>query len=321
MIASLVSSLLGPVLDATVVLSFDRTGYRVHALGFDDKDLRVDLRGKVCAVTGANSGLGEAAATALAARGAKVWLLCRDPERADAAARRITQATGNPLVLPAIVDLSSLESVRAFAAGFMETRLDVLVHNAGILPAGRQESADGIELTFATNVVGPFLLTHLMLPLLQAAPQGRLVTVSSGGMYPARLDLSDWQQKKKTFDGVAAYALTKRAEVVLSEMWARKLAGTKVTSNAMHPGWADTPGVEKSIPRFYSLMKGRLRTPAEGADTAVWLAAAPRLASTSGKFFFDRIERRTYWIPGTREGEDARANLWTLCSRLAGVDE
>lgn len=320
MIASLVSSLLGPVLDATVLLSFDRTGYRVHALGYDDADLDVDLTGKVCAVTGANAGLGEAIATALAARGAKVWLLCRDAARAEAAAVRIRFATGRSGVHVALVDLSSLASVRALAAAFPEQRLDVLVHNAGILPAERRESADGIEMTFATNVAGPFLLTSLLLARLEASAQGRIVNVSSGGMYPARLDLSDWSWKKRPFDGVNAYALTKRAEVVLSEMWARRLATTRVTSNAMHPGWADTPGVETSLPRFHRLMKGRLRTPAEGADTAVWLAAAPRLATTSGKFFFDRAERRTHWFPGTRESDVERANLWTLCEKLAGMD-
>lgn len=321
MIGAVASSILSPVLDATVVLSFDRTGYWVHSLGFDDADLDVDLTGKVCAVTGANSGLGEATAEALASLGATVWLLCRDGARADAAAARIRAATGSGRVHTALVDLASLASVRAFAESFPEQRLDVLVHNAGVLPAGRSDSVDGIETTFATNVVGPFLLTTLLQPRLLAARQARLVTVSSGGMYPQRLELDDWAWKKKPFDGVRAYALTKRAEVVLSEMWAARLASTKVTSNAMHPGWADTPGVEKSIPNFHRVMKGRLRTAAEGADTAVWLAAAPRLATTSGKFFFDRAERSTHWLPFTRESAADRENLWTLCSRLAGVDE
>lgn len=320
MLAGLASTLLSPVLDATVVLSFDRTGYRVHSLGFDDADLDVDLRGRTCAVTGANSGLGEATALALAARGATVWLLCRDEGRAEAAARRIREATGNDRVHVALVDLSSLESVRAFAASFPEPRLDVLVNNAGVLPPARTESVDGIEMTFATNVVGPFLLTTLLRPRLEAAPQGRIVTVSSGGMYPQRLDLEDWAWKERPFDGVIAYAVTKRAEVVLSEMWAERLAGTAVTSNAMHPGWADTPGVVTSLPRFHGLMKGLLRTAAEGADTAVWLAACPRLATTSGGFFFDRAPRRTHWFPGTCETAQQRANLWTLCERLAGVD-
>jgi dehydrogenase/reductase SDR family protein 12 len=321
MIASLFSSLAGPLLDATVVLSFDRTGYRVHALGFDEADLDVDLTGKVCAVTGANAGLGEAIATALAARGARVWLLCRDAGRAEAASQRIREAVPGASVHTALADLASCASVREFAASFPEPRLDVLVHNAGILPAERADSPDGIELTFATNVVGPFLMTHLLRARLEDAPQGRIVTVSSGGMYPQRLDLDDWSWSRRPFDGVAAYALTKRAEVVLSEMWAERQAGTRVTSNAMHPGWADTPGVERSIPRFHHWMRGRLRTPAEGADTAVWLAAAPRLASTSGKFFFDRAERRTHWFPWTPETAESRRGLWTLCCRLAGIEE
>lgn len=320
MIASLFSRLASPVLDASVVLSFDRTGYRVHRLAYDDSDLDVDLRGRVCAVTGANAGLGEATATALAARGATMLLLCRDRRRGTGAVERIQAATGNPSVFLEQVDLADLASIRAFAARFSESRLDVLVNNAGVLPATRCESADGIELTFATNVVGPFALTALMRPLLEAAPQGRIVTVSSGGMYAARLDLDDWQQRKRAFDGVAAYALSKRAEVVLSEMWASRLAATSVTSNAMHPGWADTPGVESSLPRFHKLMRPLLRTPEEGADTAVWLAVAPRLAKDSGLFFFDRTPRRTHWFPGTREPDGEPGKLWNLCCELSGVD-
>lgn len=320
MMSSMFSRVFSPLLDLTVVFSFDRTGFLVHQLGFRAGDLDVDLTGKVCAVTGANSGLGEAAARALAARGAKVWLLCRDPARGRAALDRIRHATGSERVMLADLDLADLDSVRDFAKRFDEPVLDVLVHNAGILPSARGESRQGVELTFATNVVGPFLLTALLRPRLEAAAQGRIVTVSSGGMYPTRLDLSDWRQEAAAFDGVRAYSLSKRAEVVLSEMWAARLATTRVTTNAMHPGWADTPGVQSSLPGFHRLMRPLLRSAEEGADTIVWLAVARRLAATSGRFFFDRVERSTHWFPGTREAPAERTKLWKLCCELAGVE-
>lgn len=314
-----VGRLLSAVLDPTIVLSFDRTGFRVHQLAFDPRDLDVDMTGKVCLVTGANSGLGRATAQALAERGAAVGLLCRDPARGQAALQDLHRRTGSPRLSLEVVDLASRASIGAFADRFAAARVDVLVNNAGVLPDRRIETAEGIELTLATNVVGPFLLTHLLLPKLQAAPQGRIINVSSGGMYPRKLTLDDVQSRRAPFDGVAAYALTKRAEVVLTELWAARLAGTRVTVNSMHPGWADTPAVQTSLPRFHRLMQRRLRTPDEGADTIVWLAVCPRLARMTGRFWFDRQARRTHYVPWTCEAPADRERLWQLCCELSGI--
>lgn len=308
------------ILDPTIVLSFDRTGYLVHRMTFVAGDLEVDLDGKVCVVTGANSGLGFEAAKALARRRGRVWLLCRDRGRGTAAVERIRRQTKNDDVHLAVVDLSSQRSVRAAVDRFADTHVHVLVNNAGILPDTRTESADGIELTWATNVVGPFLLTHLLMPKLKAARGARVINVSSGGMYTQKLDLSDVQAERKAFDGVAQYALTKRAEVVLTELWAERLAGTKVTVNSMHPGWADTPGVRSSLPGFFKVMRRLLRSPAEGADTIVWLAVCPRIAGHSGRFWFDRQPRSTHYLPWTREDPADRERLWALCCAQAGID-
>jgi len=306
--------------DPTIVLSFDRTGYLVHRLTFVAGDLDVDLDGKVCLVTGANSGLGFEAAKALARRGGSVWLLCRDRDRGRAALERIRRQVKGATVHLEVVDLSSQRSVRAFADRFAEPRVHVLVNNAGILPDERTESADGIELTWATNVVGPFLLTQLLLPKLKVAPGARVIDVSSGGMYTQKLDLSDVEAAQRPFDGVTQYALTKRAGVVLTELWAERLAGTRVTVNSMHPGWADTPGVRTSLPGFFKVMRRLLRTPAEGADTIVWLAVCPRIAGHSGRFWFDRQPRATHYLPWTRESTADRERLWQLCCEQAGLD-
>lgn len=307
-------------MDPTIVLSFARTGYLVHRLAFEDGDLEADLGGKVCVVTGANSGIGFETARALAQRRGSVWMLCRDRGRGEEAVRTVRRETRNDGVHLGLVDLSSLASVRAFAAGFDMNRVDVLVNNAGILPDSRRESPDGIEMTWATNVVGPFLLTHLLLPKLKAAPGGRVINVSSGGMYGSKLNLSDVQAERGGFDGVARYALTKRAEVILTELWAAWLAGTAVTVNSMHPGWADTPGVRLSLPGFFKVMRRLLRTPAEGADTIVWLAVCRRIAGQTGRFWFDRQPRATHYLPWTREEPADRERLWALCCRQAGID-
>jgi NAD(P)-dependent dehydrogenase (short-subunit alcohol dehydrogenase family) len=134
-------------------------------------------------------------------------------------------------------------------------------------------------------------------------------------MYTRRLHLADPDWKKRSYDGVIAYAETKRAQVVLAEIWAEKLEGTSVVVNAMHPGWAETPGVEQSLPNFFRLSRAILRTPAEGADTVVWLAASERGRDSSGRFFFDRAPRRTHLLPFTKESEADRRRLWKLCER------
>ncbi len=308
---------LGLLVDPTIVLSFDRTGFAVHSLGFDPRDLDVDLAGRRCLVTGANSGIGFETALALADLGADVVLLCRDPARGEAAAARVREETGNRRATLEVLDVSSLAAVRAAGARLAAGPVDVLVHNAGVLPDRRVETADGLELTLATHVVGPHLLTRLLRPALERSPDGRVIWVSSGGMYTKRLDLADPNWTARPYDGVAAYAETKRMQVVLAELWADRLRGSSVAVHAMHPGWADTPAVRTSLPGFHRVMRAVLRTPAQGADTAVWLAAAPRGRAPTGRFWFDRAARRTHLLPFTRESDADRHRLWALCEAWA----
>lgn len=268
-------------------------------------------------MTGANSGIGRAAATELCRRGADTFLLCRNVVRGQEAAVAISrQVTGGRLSVEEL-DVSSFESVRALARRFRRKRIDVLVHNAGVLPDDFRQTPDGLELTVATNVVGPHVLTSLLLDRLAASADPRVLFVSSGGMYPTKLDVDRLFRPKEPFDGVAAYSQTKRAQVVLARLLAARHPG--ITFASMHPGWADTAAVRTSLPRFHSLTRGILRTPEQGADTVVWLAGS-RGKPRSGAFHFDRAERSAYLVPGTRESdEEARRLLVSLDSFIPSV--
>jgi dehydrogenase/reductase SDR family protein 12 len=256
--------------------SFDRIGFQRHSRAFGAADLDVDLAGRVCLVTGGNAGLGRATAEALAKRGATVHLLCRDAARAEAARDEIRRASGSARVELAVVDVSDLASVRRYVASAGLEKVHALVHNAGVLPSSRILSADGLELTLATHVVGPHLLTSLLATPLRAAGDARVIFVSSGG--------------------------------------------ARVSVYSMHPGWADTSGVKTSLPRFYKLTQRILRSPAEGADTVVWLAACQPAPTPSGAFWFDRKARGTHFLPWTREDQATRDRLWEECQRFAGLE-
>jgi NAD(P)-dependent dehydrogenase (short-subunit alcohol dehydrogenase family) len=281
------------------------------------------MNGRVALVTGATSGLGLAAAAGLARLGAGVRLLARDPARGEQARAEVVERSGNTDVEVMLCDLSDLGDIRRFAAEFLarEPHLDVLVNNAGVLPAERKVTADGLELTFATNVAAPFLLTKLLLGRLLSSAPARIVNVSSGGMYTQRLRVADLQTERGEFDGAVAYARTKRAEVVLTELWAQRLERSGVVVHAMHPGWADTPGVRSSLPTFYRLSRPLLRTPEQGADTIVWLAAAAEPARSSGGFWHDRCRRPTHRVPWTRESAAEREALWAACERLTNDND
>jgi NAD(P)-dependent dehydrogenase (short-subunit alcohol dehydrogenase family) len=167
-------------------------------------------------------------------------------------------------------------------------------------------------------VLGPHLLTRLLRERLIASAPARVLFVSSGGMYTRRLDVDDLQSRDGKFDGRVAYARSKRAEVVLMERWASEFAGTGVVAHAMHPGWADTPGIKTSIPTFGKLMGPLLRTPEQGADTIVWLAAAPEPAEITGRFWNDRHTRTTHYpLTRTRETAAERERLWVALEALA----
>ena len=263
-----------------VVGSFSRLGYqaRRRLYGWHDPQPGA-LAGRTALVTGPTSGLGRATADSLAALGARVVLVGRSRERLSATAAELAQRHGDAERFPVVVaDMSSLASVREAVAAIeaSEPRLDILVDSAGAIHAERTVTADGLEATFATMVVGPFVLISGLLPMLERSGDGRVITVVSGGMYGQALPLDDLQFERGEFNGTLAYARAKRAATALTREWGRRLRGRTVRVNAMHPGWADTPGLAESLPGFYGLMGPLLRTPAQGIDTVTWLASHPR---------------------------------------------
>ena len=315
------------LLDRTVAPGYSRLGLAVrrHLPSWPAALPRMD--GRTVLITGPTSGIGEAAAQELALLGARVVLLARNLDKAaDTQARiqrAVTAAGGDRTADLAVVrcDVSSLASVRDAVAQLEEQdeRVDVLVHNAGAMPSERTVTDEGLELAFATNVLGPFLLTALLEKRLRAAAPARVITVSSGGMYAQKLDADDLQHAHHAYSPPAVYARDKRVQVVLNEQWAERLAGTGVTIHTMHPGWADTPGVQDALPGFRRITRRVLRSPAEGADTIVWLAAADAPQRISGGFWHDRRERPTHYVPWTREDPADRRRVWDACERLAGV--
>jgi dehydrogenase/reductase SDR family member 12 len=315
-------SLLDTVLDRTAIGGYTNVGYRIRSRDWKASELR-PMDGKVVMVTGSTSGIGLAAADGFARLGANVWLVVRSEDRGEQARAVLLGRSGARHVQVGLCDLSDLDSVRRFAetVAAQAQRLDLLVNNAGVLPARRTMSPNGIELTFATNVLGPFLLTSLLVPLLEQSAPARIINVSSGGMYTQRIRVDDLQSERGKFDGSTAYAQTKRAQVILTEMWAQRLHGRGVVVHAMHPGWVDTPGVQASLPRFYRVTRPLLRTPEQGADTIVWLGAAEEPARSAGLFWHDRRPRPTHLLPRTRETQQERDRLWAECARLSGCQE
>lgn len=307
------------LLEATVVGSFSRIGFAVRSRHYDPLPSMV---GKTVVVTGGTSGIGLAAARTLAALGATLVVVGRDRAKLDRAVDTVT-TEGEGAAIGLGADLSLLGDVRCLGeeiAGEIGP-IDVVVNNVSVLSPQYRSTADGIESTLATNLLGPFLLTNLLVPRL-AERGGRVVTVSSGGMYTQPLDVAKLEPEADGYRGAVAYARTKRAQVVLTELWAQRLSGFGIVAHAMHPGWVDTPGLRSSLPGFHRLARPLLRSAEQGADTIAFLAAADPPRQTTGLFWHDRRPRRTHRLPGTR-GDDAaeRARLWRFLSARTGWTE
>jgi NAD(P)-dependent dehydrogenase (short-subunit alcohol dehydrogenase family) len=317
------STLLDRTFDWTVVPGYSRLGYALRSRSWDDDRSEGALDGWSVLVTGAGSGIGAASCERLARGGATVHMLVRNRERGERARARIAERTGSDRLVLELCDVSSLAAVREFAGRFHaeHPELHALINNAGVMAPERTRTDEGFELTFATNVLGPFLLTNLLLPALRRGAPSRIVNVSSGGMYSQRLRSDDLQLTQREYDPSAVYAHTKRCQVILTELWAERLRGSGVSVHSMHPGWADTPGVQTSLPRFRRLMRPLLRDADQGADTVVWLATAPEPATRSGLFWHDREPRPLHRVPWTKETPAERQRLWDACASLADFSE
>ena len=315
---------LDAALELPVFSSFTRLGYDArkrldHWTPLD----RYELTGRVMVVTGASSGLGLVGAEQLASCGATVVLLGRDRDKTQRVRDDLAARTGNDSLDVVVADMGDFDAVRAAASEVLtrHDRLDVLIHNAGALTADRRTAPSGLELVVASQVVGPFLFTALLLDRLRSASPGRVLTMSSGGMYASPLRVADLQMGDD-YKGAEQYARAKRAQVTLNEMWAERVPAAETVFHALHPGWADTPGVQESLPTFRKVVGPLLRTPEQGADSMVWLAAddgAP-LGST-GRFWLDRRQRSIHKLPTTRRSDTParRAELWDWVVEASGV--
>ena len=316
------SNFFSSLLDTAIVPGFSRIGFIARSrINHWDQVSSYDLTGKVVVITGPTSGLGKECVRILAPTGAQLGLVARNKEKCEDAISSVRNICTGPEPVCVVAEMGDLQSV-GNAAREIATRFSqvfAVVHNAGALLNTREESPQGIEQTVASHVLGPHLLTTVLLPNLIAG-QGRVVTVSSGGMYSAELPNIDGKRslemRTDSYNGSKQYAIAKRAQVTLNEMWATK--ERSVHFDSMHPGWADTPGVQESIPAFQRITKPILRSPAQGADTIAWLAAVQPIPGASGSFWSDREVRSIHKLPTTRRSDNAQArtNLWNWCNQI-----
>ncbi len=279
------------------------------------------LSTKTILITGATNGIGKAAALAIAREGGRIVIAGRNPQKTEATAAELRQASGNPAVDTLVADLSSLAEVRRLAAEFTARydRLDVLVNNAGAFFMRREENDDRLEKTFALNHLSYFLLTNLLLDTLKASKPARVVNVASAAESSAKVDWDDLQLTKK-YRSFNAYALSKRFNLYFTYELARRLAGTGVTANAVHPGSVATGIWANPFGRFSGLAepltKLMMRSPEQGAETVVYLATSPEVEGMTGKYFVDMQER--YSSRASQDPEAAR-RAWQVSAALCGL--
>ncbi|MCC6192497.1 MAG: SDR family oxidoreductase [Anaerolineales bacterium] len=276
------------------------------------------MQGKVCLITGGTNGIGKSAAQKLAGLGATVVIVGRDAHKASQVVEEIRLATGNPNVDSLLADLSSQQDVRRLASDFqrMYSRLHVLLNNAGGTFLTRQLSVDGLEMTFALNHLAYFLLTNLLLDMLKASAPARIINVSSDAHANGKIEF-DNLQGERDFSGLGPYGNSKLANILFTLELARRLDGTGVTANALHPGLTST-GFGKNNPGWLMTIMGAIipliaRAPEKGAQTSVYLASSPEVAGVTGKYFVDSKVAR----PAARAADGAVARqLWDVSADL-----
>ena len=270
------------------------------------------MEGRHVVLTGANSGIGLAAAIDLASAGASLTLVVRDEVKASQTAESIKEATGRTDIQFEFADLSLLKDTdvlidRLLAKG---GTIDVLINNAGALFNDHTMTSEGLEKSYALLLLSPWRMCERLFPLLKNHDDtARIINVVSGGMYAERLNLKRLNMTSDGYRGARAYAQCKRALSIMTEVWAERWQHHNIVVNAMHPGWSDTPGVQKSLPLFRCLTKLVLRSHAEGADTVVWMAQSNQAALSTGKLFLDREPRSTYLLGSNVESEEDRKAL------------
>ena len=315
----LLTRALDTAMDRSFVLGYTTIGLGVRRAlpGWPADPPPGSLDGRHVLVTGASSGLGVATVEGVADLGAIVHLLVRDEAKGARVADEIREARPGAELRLWRCDVADLDDVRRFATDFAAEveALHAVVHNAGVMPPTRTESPQGFELSMAVHLLGPVAMTEA---LRAALAGGRVVFVSSGGMYGQPLRADDPGYTTGDYAPATSYARSKRWQVEMAPLLAERWATDEITVATMHPGWADTPGVQESLPRFRRITRPVLRDDAQGADTSVWLAAVDP-APPTGLFWHDRVERPTSLLPATRPSADARARAWAWLNEAAGL--
>ena len=279
------------------------------------------MQGKICIVTGANSGIGKATALALAQRGATVVMVCRDRARGEQARSEITTNSRNTAVDLLQADLSSQQSIRQLVETFKQhyPHLHVLINNAGAAFPGRRETVDGLEMTFAVNYLAPFLLTNLLLDVLKASAPARIVNVSSNSHEAGYIQLDDLQEEKH-YRSMKVYGQSKLAVVLFTYEVARNLQGTGVTANCLHPGFVATNFAQSdgapAVRLLVKLIASFGASPEKGAKTSIYLASSPEVEGVTGKYFVKSIPKRSAAIS---YDESLQRQLWGQSAKLVGL--
>jgi retinol dehydrogenase-14 len=282
---------------------------------------KLRMAGRVVLITGGTGGIGKATAIGLATVGARVGITGRDPARAEQAAADIRAGSGNPAVDAFAADMSSQAEVRRLAAAVLDSypRLDVLVNNVGGFWAHRHPTTDGLEHTFALNHLAPFLLTNLLLDRLKASSPARVVTVSSGAQSAGRIDFDDLEGARN-YSGQRAYSHSKLANIMFTFELARRLEGTGVTANCVHPGVVRTNFGAEDQAWLFTIVSHAvlpfLKTPTQGALTSIYLASSPDIDGVSGQFFANRKPKTANKLA---YDTDMAARLWQVSADLVGM--
>jgi NAD(P)-dependent dehydrogenase (short-subunit alcohol dehydrogenase family) len=273
------------------------------------------MEGKICMITGANSGIGKATAIGLAEMKATIVMVCRDKERGEQAQKEIIELTGNKNIELFLCDLSSLEAIRKFATEFKGKyqNLHVLINNAGVMKKQGALSPDGFEMNFAVNHLAPFLLTNLLLDIVKKSAPSRIINVSSAAHRMAKLDFDDLQCEDKKLRLMRIYGNSKLALMLFSFELSRRLEGTGVTVNTVHPGMIST-NLGRDMGKFSQAFGKRLfKTPQEGAETSIYLASSSEVEGITGKYYTKKQQKEP--SKECYNEEDAK-KIWEISTEM-----
>ena len=277
------------------------------------------MNGKICMITGANSGIGKATAIDLAKLNATVIMVCRNNERGEEAQKEIIEQTGNKSVDLLICDLSSQDAIHKVVSEFKNKyqNLHVLINNAGVMLKTRKLSVDGFEMNFAVHLLAPFLLINSLLDILKNSAPSRIINVGSAAHKRAKMDFDDLQSENKKYRLFTVYGRSKLAEILFTYELSRKLEGTGVTANAVHPGVVNT-NLGRDQSKFSQWFARKFfKSPEEGAETSIYLATSPEVEGITGKYFINKEQRQS---SEESYNEEYAKRLWKISEEMTGLN-